>query len=154
MWLRGLLAGMVSLVGPQALPAAMPGTGPLTSSNASASWTGMANGAGQGDVDASVPGESIAMTDGIGKVVHGSSRYRAIFQVWVAPNVRHGTVRVVAVGASIKGCSTKKLQPRVDNYVDCRLQPAGGQPSITVTLTASSSNFGTVSRSFAHAVSR
>lgn len=154
-WVASALAILAAAFGPQAMASGSPKAAVVDSGAEIASSPGPIVDPDGGNVVAVVPGESIESSDGITQDIRRGSLYRAIFQVWVAPNERRAKARVMAVGAKVHGCSSTSLQPGIDNYLSCEVRSTGdASRSVTLTIVANTDDGSDVSRSFTHTVRR
>jgi hypothetical protein len=107
-----------------------------------------------GDVVVVVPGSAIARGDGLDAVMRRGQTYRAEFVVWVAPNVGSATLDLSAEGAGLSHCTSPRLRPGTTSAVMCLVQ-TGTEPSESAASTdvvVQTSNLGTFSRTFTHAL--
>jgi hypothetical protein len=158
-WLTPAALTLVMAVGPSA-PAAE------ASSAAVTAWEGAAvrssdggavtTTAVRGDVTAVVPGASIADDDHLPTTLGDHHSYRAVFGVWVAPNAQRPRLKIRSDGWVVRRCAPLKLQPGTDSFVTCEVVRSSSRQAsnLAITLVVRTSNLGTYSRSFLHAVTK
>ncbi|HEY3925055.1 MAG TPA: hypothetical protein VGL75_10885 [Acidothermaceae bacterium] len=101
-----------------------------------------------------MPGSAIARGDGLDAVIQHGLSYRAEFLVWVAPNVGMATLTLHADGAGLGHCSSPRLRPGKTATVTClvRTDTDATEVAVTTDVVVQTSNFGTFSRTFTHAL--
>ena len=150
-------AALLLALAPQGAAAALTQSGPSTQAASSAithATSAVAGTPGPGNVDVVVPGSAIARSDGLDLVMRRGQTYRAEFLVWVAANVGSATLTLHADGAGLSHCTTPRLRPGKTSAVMClvRAAPGAGERAVSTDVVVRTSNFGTFSRTFTHAL--
>jgi hypothetical protein len=145
-------AALLLALAPQGAAAALTQSG---SSGAGQVAYGAAATFDSGNVVVVVPGSAIARGDGLDAVMAHGHAYRAEFLVWVAPNVGKATLALHATGAKLSHCSSPRLRPGTTSAVIClvRTDTDATKSAVSTDVVVQTSNFGTLSRTFTHALS-
>jgi hypothetical protein len=144
-------AALLLALAPQSAAAALTPSG--STGNAHATY-GAAASPDPGGVVVVVPGSAIARGDGLDAVMQRGQTYRSKFVVWVAPNVEGATLALHVDGAGLSHCTSQRLRPGTTSAVTCLVQTDtdASQTAVSTEVVVQTSNLGTFSRTFTHAL--
>jgi hypothetical protein len=142
---------LLLVLAPQSAAAALTQSGPVSLTPATSEVTAAPD---RGNVVVVVPGSAIARGDGLDAVMRRGQTYRAEFLVWIAPNAGSATLVLRADGAGLSHCTSPRLRLGTTSAVMCLVQTDTDASVIAVDtdVVVQTSNFGTFSQTFTHAL--